>query len=171
MTAAVLNSAVAQFLFSADVSIPNGLGAADFAPEVSKKLSYTNGVSAGQADLIWTSERTLNASASEDIDLAGVLTDIAGATITNVEIAGIAIISDATALGVLTVGGGSNPWITWLIATGDGIKVPPGGLFTLFGIDATALGAVTAGTGDILHIANSSGGITKYKIIVLGRTA
>ena len=37
--------------------------------------------------------------------------------------------------------------------------------------DAAGLGAVTAGTGDILRIANSSGATAKFQIAILARSA
>ena len=37
--------------------------------------------------------------------------------------------------------------------------------------DATGIGAVVAGTGDILTIVNSAGASNTYQILVLGRSA
>ena len=41
----------------------------------------------------------------------------------------------------------------------------------LFSGDAAGIGAVTAGTGDILRIANSSGASATYQIGIVGRSA
>lgn len=169
--AAVLNSAVLQLLFSASQSVANDLGNALFQPSLNKKLEFSNGVGSGQADLLFTDERTVGISSNDDIDLAGVLSDVAGQTITAVEMVALAIVADSTNVNSLSVGGGSNPWISSWLATGDGIKVPPNGLFVIGGYDAAGLGAVVAATGDILRIANGAGTTSKYKIIILARTA
>lgn len=58
----------------------------------------------------------------------------------------------------------------WL-ATGDGIKVFPGGVFCNVAPDANGLGTVTAGTADILRIANPGGAACDYTIGIVARTA
>lgn len=166
-----LNTAQLIVKFTASQSGANDLGTPSFVPTLSKTLAYTNGTAADKADLLFMDERSVNSASNDDIDLAGVLADVYGSTITAAEIVGMIISSAAANTTTLTIGAGSNPWITWLAATGDGIKVPPGGVFCLFGKDATALGAVTAGTGDILRVANGSGAAATYEIAILGRSA
>jgi len=169
--AKILNSATLQLLFAASQASSNALGAALFNPTLNKKLDFSNGVAAGQADIVFTDERTVAGAANDDIDLAGVLSDAFGGVITAAEIVGIAIIADAANANALNVGGGTNPWITAWLATGDGIKVFPNGVFANFAYDANGLGTVTAATADILRVANPGGASCKYKIIILARTA
>jgi hypothetical protein len=62
-------------------------GTADFGAPSSRvrfaqQLDLTSGTGAGRADKLWTDQRTLAASGTEDLDLAGSLTDVYGATIT-----------------------------------------------------------------------------------------
>lgn len=166
-----LNSAVLQLLFSAQQSGNNDLGNPIFAPSLNKKLEFATGTGAGQADLMFTDERTVGASSNDDIDLAGVLADAYGSTITAVEMVALVIVADSANGNSLSIGGGSNPWISSWIATGDGVKVPPNGMFVIAGYDASGLGAVVAATGDILRIANAGGASCKYKIIILARSA
>lgn len=156
--------------FSAVQIGSNDQGGPEFRPTVESLLQFTNGTGADQADLLFTDTRTVGASTNDDIDLAGVLASAFGATITAAEMVGLLIVNKSTTQ-TLTVGAGSNPWITWLIATGDGIKIPPRGVFALFSPDAAGLGAVTASTGDILRVANGSGSSADYDIAVLARSA
>jgi len=149
----------------------NDLGTPNFEPSLAAALSFTGGTLANQVDRMFFDERTVGAASNDDIDLAGALIDAYGATITFAEIAAILIVASASNANLLSIGGGSNPWITWLIATGDGVKVPPGGVFLLAGPDGTGLGAVTAGTGDILRIGNAGGAPCTFKIAILGRSA
>lgn len=166
-----LNSAMLQMIFTASQTNSNALGGAIFAPALNKKLDFANGTASGQADIVFTDERTVNAASNDDIDLAGVLSDAFGGTITAAEVVGIVIVAAAANGNALSVGGGSNPWITAWLATGDGIKVFPNGVFCNFAYDAVGLGTVTAGTGDILRVANAGGAACTYKIVILARTA
>ena len=166
-----LNSAELQVIFKANQTGSNDLGNPSFHPSLKKVLQFLVGTGANQADMIWTDERTVTTGATDDIDLAGVLSNAFGATLTFAEIVGIILVSDAANTTTLTIGAGTNPWITMFLATGDGIKVGHGGVFVNFAPDASGLGAVTAGTGDILRITNSAGASATYKIVVLGRSA
>lgn len=68
----------------------------------------------------------------------------------------------------LTVGAGSNPWITWLGASGDAVRVGPGGLLVLVSpVDGYA---TTEDTGDVLTVTPATGTIS-YDIAILGRAS
>lgn len=147
-----------------------------FTPALSKALALTDGTTANKADLIYANERTVGDGADDDIDLAGVLTDAFGATITMAEMVAIVVINeqeDGTANTTdLTLGGGSNPFVGFLGGTTPTIgPIKPGGAFCLFAGDAAGIGTVTAGTADILRITNSAGAANTYQIAIIGRTA
>ncbi len=138
----------------------------------SASLSLATGTGAGQADLIFSDTRTLTASSTENLDLAGVLTDALGATLTFVKIKGIIVRASTGNTNDVVVGGAAaNGFINWVADATDKINVRPGGLFVL--IDPTGSGyAVTASTGDILKVANSSSGSSvTYDIIIIGTSA
>lgn len=146
-----------------------------FAPALNEVLNLTSGTGAGQFDLIYADERTVADGTNDDIDLAGVLADAFGDTITFAELVGLVVInkqSDGTANTTdLTIGGGSNPFIGFLGATHTVGPIKPGGVFTIFAGDAAGVGTVTAGTADILRIANSAGASNTYQIAIFGRSA
>lgn len=127
---------------------------------------------ATQADRLFTDNRTLSASASEDLDLAGVLTDAFGATLTFARIKGLVIkAATANTNNVIVGNAASNGFITWCGGATNTVTVRPGGVFALWAPDATAY-AVTAGTGDLLHIANSGAGTSvTYDVILIGASA
>jgi hypothetical protein len=135
-------------------------------------VSLGSGTGSGQADRLWTDRRTLAASGSEDLDLAGVLTDAFGATITFARVKGLIVKAAAANSNNVIVGGAAaTQWATWAGAATHTVTVRPGGAFALFAPDATAY-AVTAGTGDLLKIANSGAGTTvDYDIVVIGASA
>lgn len=158
--------------FSALQTGANDLGTPKFNPVVEKVLALTSGTGLDQADLLFTDHRTINASSNDDIDLAGVLSSAFGATITYAELVAILIIADTANVSNLTIGGGSNPVVGFLGGTTPTVgPLRPGGIFLLASPDAAGIGAVVAGTGDILRIANGSGGTAGYDIVILGRSA
>ena len=133
------------------------------------QYDWTDGVAVDQANRIFHDERTITASSNEDLDLAGSLTDKFGATITFARIKALIIeADDANANNVHVGGAASNPFINWVANSSDIVVVRPGGLFALIAPDATAY-AVTAGSGDLLRIANSGAGTSVvYRIWIIG---
>lgn len=147
-----------------------------FSPTLKKVQALANGTGANQADLLFVDERTVGDGANDDLDLAGVLSDAHGQTITFAEIVGLIVVNEAidgTANTTdLTIGGGSNPFVGFLGGTTPTIgPIKPGGCFALFAGDAAGIGAVTASTADILRISNSAGASATYQIAILGRSA
>lgn len=155
---------------------PNDFGADRFRPQVQAALTLTDGTGAGQANILFADQRTVASATNDDIDLAGVLTDAFGATITAAELVAILIInapiSGPANTTNLTIGGGSNPVAGFLGGTTPTIgPIGPGGVVLLACPTAAGLGAVAAGTADILRIANSSGAAATYQTVIIGRTA
>lgn len=127
-----------------------------------------NGTGLDQANRIFADERTLATTASDDFDLAGGLTDIYGQTLTLTKVKAIVVYNTATVAGeILTVGGGSNPFITWIGDGSDTVKVFPEGLLAL--VNPSLAGyTVTASTGDILRVTNSGASNITYRIVLIG---
>lgn len=134
-----------------------------------QSYTLTNGTSANQANMMFTDTRTINASSSEDLDLAGGLTDPFGTSIVFTRIKGIIICANSGNTNNVVVGGdATSTFLTWVGAETDSVIVRPGGMICLMAPDATSY-AVTATTGDLLKISNSGAttGVT-YDIILLG---
>lgn len=139
----------------------------------SKSSGYTSGTGAGQADRLFSDTRTIAASANDDLDLAGVLTDPLGATLTFARIKGMIVKAAATNVNTLIMGGGaSNPVTTILGGTTPTLTLRPDGLLVLaVGADATGY-AVTAATADILRFTNGGAGSSvTYDIVIWGASA
>lgn len=154
---------------SALLSAAVDLGGTSSPLKYRKAYTFTDGSGANQASKIFQDQRTLGASATEDLDLAGSLTNpLLGATVFS-KIRGMLIAPAAANTNTVNVGGAaSNGWITWVGDATDVVKVRPGGLILLLAPDVTAY-AVTAATGDLLTVTNG-GGTTPvtYDIILLG---
>lgn len=133
---------------------------------------FTSGTGANQADLAFTDTRTLSASATENLDLAGGLTDALGNTLTFASVKALIIVAAAGNTNDVVVGGAaSNAWATPFGDATDTVKVPPGGVLVLADFGATGF-AVTAGTGDILKVANGGSGTSvSYDLLIVGDSA
>jgi hypothetical protein len=165
---------------SATVSVGidfNQSGSADFGPQrfegkVSTLLQFANGTGANQADILFADERTVASNTNDDLDLAGVLSNAFGQTITAAKVVAVLLInkpllaSDPANTTNLTLGGSSNP-----VPSLSSGAIGPGGAVLLVDPDAGGLATVTASTGDILRVANSSGAAAKYQILILARSA
>ncbi len=154
---------------------PNDFGGS-FSPTMEAMLQTSFGTGANQADLLFIDERTVTTAANDDLDLAGVLTSAFGATITAAELVAVFVInrprSGTANTTNLTIGGGSNPVVGFLGGTTPTIgPIRPGGFVMIGCGDAAGIGAVTAGTGDILRIANSAGASATYQIAIIARSA
>lgn len=146
------------------------LGTPTFPFALSLEVALASGTGASQADRVFADQRTLAASATEDLDLAGVLTDAFGAVITFAKIKAVIIKAAAANTNDVNVTRPASNGVPIFLAASDGIGVKPGGAFAWF-FPGTGV-TVTAGTGDLLTLTNSAGstGVT-YDIVILGTSA
>lgn len=131
--------------------------------------AFTDGTGANQAQKLFTDQRTLAASANESLDLSGVLQDVFGATLAFTKIKAILVkAADGNTNDVVLGGAASNAWIGPFGASTHTVAVKPGGTAMFVAPDANGY-AVTAGTGDLLKVANSAAGsAVTYDIVLVG---
>lgn len=119
-------------------------------------------------DLVYQDTLSLAAAASP-LDLRGSLLTPLGATAAFVEITTLFIKNKATTDGYyVSMGAGSNPITTLWGASGDIIKIGPGG-FLLLHNPITGYGT-TAGTADILNLDPGANTIS-VDLVICGRSA
>lgn len=133
---------------------------------MSLTAALADGSGADKASKVFCDERTLTTGATEDLDLAGVLTDGFGATITFTKIRLIFIKADAANTTTLTVGNGANPFV-FLGAGAHTVTLDAKDAFVLYKPGVNGI-AVTAGTGDVLKLANAAGASATYQVILVG---
>ena len=149
---------------------------ADFesaSSRIAKALSIalTDGTGLGQADRIFKDTRTLTASATEDLDLAGSLTDVYGATVSFARIKALIVLAASGNTNNVNVTRPASNGVPLFLAAGDGLPVKPGGGFAWFAPDATGI-AVTGGTGDLITLTNSAGTTSvTYDVVIIGASA
>lgn len=135
------------------------------------KIELANGTGANSADLMFHAQRSLNASATEDLDLAGSLAGPFGAAQVFVELRAILISASSANTNNVNVQRASSNGVPLFLAASDGIPVPPGGVF-FWSCPADGKVAVTAGTGDLLTITNSAGSTAvTYDVVIIGSSA
>jgi len=131
--------------------------------------ALTNGTGASQANQAYAARRTIPASSNESLDLSGGLANAFGTSLAFTTIKAIAITAAAGNTNDVVVGGAaSNGFISWVGDATDTVKVKPGGMLLIAAPNAAGF-AVTAGTGDLLKVANSGAGSgVTYDIVVIG---
>lgn len=139
---------------------------------IAQSFGWTTGVALGQADRVYATQLTIAASGSQNIDLNGALFDAVGSAFNLLRVKALYVAASATNTNNVVVGGaGANTFINWVGAAAHTVIVRPGGALVLVAPDATAYG-VTAGTGDILQIANSGAGSSvTANVVIVGASA
>ena len=125
-----------------------------------------SGTGANMADRVYTDTRTLAASATEDLDLAGALTNLYG-VVTFAKIKAVFVSAAAANTHNVQVTRTVTTGALLFMADGDGIEIRPGGCF-LWAAPGTGF-TVTGAADDTLTITNSAGGTgVTYTIVVIG---
>jgi hypothetical protein len=150
-----------------------GGGTTKNASSLDLSLSLGSGTGAGSNNKILARLNgfTITAGSSVDVDLAGVVADFVGASITMTKVKVIAVkLAEATnqASSILIGSKGTNGFATWLGGTNHAVRVRKGGGFGIGCTDATGY-AVTAGTGDLMTLTNEdTANAATYQLIVAG---
>lgn len=152
----------------------SAFGGPNFSVNLPALLNLSDGTGSGQVTYVYAKQRTVLSGANDDLDLNGVaLQTELGVNIAATSIVAILVLNapktgpaNTTAL---TIGGGTNPVTTLMGGTTPTIKLPVNGGYLHFCGESGGLGAVVAGTGDILRIANAAGASNTYQIVLLLR--
>ena len=176
--ALVVGSAYAAATVSSTINVQiqstlaNTVGLSTATAPISKALtlSLASGTGASQADRIYTeSAKSVAASGTYALDLAGSLTDALGGAFTPAKVKCVGVFASSSNTNNVLVGGDTNNVPIFADKT-DKAVVKPGGVFLQCGPGTGD--TVTAGTGDILLFTNSSGGTAVvFDIIVIGTSS
>lgn len=156
---------------SATQTLALDLATASFPLTKNYPVNLANGVAASQADRLFTDTRTLAASATENLDLAGVLVDAFGATLTLVKVKAVIISAAAGNTNTVDVTRPATNGVALFTAVSSGVSLRPGGAFALVAPDLTGI-AVVAGTGDLITVTNGGAGTAvTYDVVIIGTSA
>jgi hypothetical protein len=149
-----------------DASVSFGLSR--FVLDKAFDNTFTTGSGANQIDRLYAKQRTITASANEDLDLAGALTDNFGQTLTLARIKGYCFKAASTNTNSVNVTRPATNGVPIFLAAGDGFSLTPGESTCRVIPSATGV-AVTAGTGDLINVANSGAGTSvTYDVVIIG---
>lgn len=164
MRATVHTEVVATYTGSNDLGTPSFALTAGAQPTI----TLANGTGNNQANALFTDTRVLAASATEQLDLYGSLTDPLGGTLNFATIKVIKVCAAAGNTNNVNVGGAaSNTFTGPFSASSAKVGVRPGGC-SVFVAPQTGW-TVTNSTGDLLELGNSSSGSSvQYDIVILG---
>lgn len=150
------------------------LGSKSASASSNYSVTFADGVTAGKADRVWQDTRTIAASGTDDIDLAGTLVDAFGSADVFAKVKTIVVEAAAGNTNNVVVGGAASAQFGSIFGdVTDKVVVRPGGVFVL-SVGAADLDAyaVTATSADTLRVANSGAGTSvTYDIIVIGTSA
>lgn len=137
--------------------------------DITEALELTPGTgSLSQADLMFSDTRTLAASGTEDLDLAGALSSAFGATITAAEVVLIFIKAHAANTNNVNVTRPASNGVPIFLAASDGRAIKPGDYLLI--IDTAGIG-VTAATADLITVTNSAGTTSvTYDVVIIARS-
>lgn len=154
-----------------DAILQNLVGVANVQANLSRGslTSMASGTGANQADKVYSETKSIVASGTYDLDLAGVLLDAYGAVITFARVKLIAVFADAGNTNNVLIGAAAaTQFIGPLGSATDKINVRPGGVSVNFAPDATAW-PVGAGATDFLRFTNSAAGTSVlFDIVIVG---
>jgi hypothetical protein len=153
------------------IDSPGSLDLAGFNPRshssvINKSVTYAFGTGNTQINDRYEAERSLAASANEELDLAGVLVNAFGESVVFTAVKEI-YIENPSATQTLTVGNATaTQFLGGFGAAAHTWAIPPGGTFH---VRAPMAGwPVVAGASDKLKILNNAGSTVAYKIVILG---
>jgi len=166
-TTALTGSTNISVQFTQDAALD--LGSSRFPLALQYSQSWTTGVGANQVNRLFSDSRTITASSTEDLDLAGGLTDAFGQTLTFARVKAIVIKAAAANTNNVTVKpDGTAGFLGPFNAAADKIAIPPGGVVFMTAPSAAGW-VVTATTADLLEIGNSGAGTSVvYEITIVG---
>jgi hypothetical protein len=155
---------------SGSQTVAKDMGTVSFPFSLALSGALTDGVASGMADLIFTDQRTLAASASEDLDVVGSLEDAVGATISMAKVKCVFIKAASANTNDVVLSRPAANGLPLFGAASDAISIKPGGAF-MWLAPATGVTA-TAGTADLLTVAKSAAGTpVTYDVVIVGTSA
>lgn len=160
-------------LFGASLAGVVDLGTTQSSISRTMLAELANGVGVGQADRAYSSVITLAGSATQDLDLAGPLLDALGGVFSLARVKGLLAIARDTNVNNVVIGAAAtNPFVGLLGATHT-VTLRPGAMFAAIAGAKDANGyAVTAGTGDLLRVANGAAGTSVIlDLMIIGASA
>jgi hypothetical protein len=148
-------------------SVAADLRTGNLETKLTKLLQLTDGTGASQVNKQYADSVSVSQSTNTDIDLSGALTQAFG-TVVFTAVKVIAIVAGDSNPGVLTLYGGTNPFLGGLAGTTPTFALGAGQLYLVTKTDASGWGVVNS-TNDNFRVASAAtSGTYTYDIVILG---
>lgn len=139
------------------------------------KKSVSDGVSFNEADLLWHDERTVSAGSNDDLNLSNLSLTLFGhsVSVTFATVTGVFLVNTNTASGenLLVGGAGAGSAFAGPFNNDADAQVALNADSCLWLVSKVLGWTVTAGTGDVLRIENTTGSDITYKIAIVGTSS
>jgi hypothetical protein len=136
-----------------------------------KRFDWASGILINQADKVWHDRRTIAASATDSLDLAGILVDPLSDLLTLARLKMLLVVADGANVNNVNVTRPATNGVPLFLAAGDGIPVRPNGALLWVAPDAAGV-VVTPATGDLIDMVNSGAGSSViYDVVIIGASA
>lgn len=136
---------------------------------LNNRITMPTGTATGQADVEWSDNRTVTASSTDPLDLAGTLVGNLGGVATFVKLKYLFIRAAAANANNVRLNRPATNGVPLFLAASDGIDILPGGVFLWVAPGAGV--TVTPATGDIINIDNSGAGTSVTYDVIIGGTS
>ncbi len=161
-------TAVVKVSIEADQKSPLDLADVRFQPLIQAVRNLENGTGLNQVNQLFTDQRTLTASASEELDLSGGLNDAFGNSIAFTKVKGVLVIAASGNTNDVNITRPASSGVPIFLNASDGMPVKPNGFFMWTAPDAGGV-TVTNSSADRIALANSAGGsAVTYNIAIIG---
>jgi hypothetical protein len=163
---------IEQIVLQITTDYGNALDFRSIADRFTKAYSFTlqDGAGLNQATLVAADQRTLTASATEDIDCSGGTFPLPAfsSALTLTKLKAIIVYADPLNTNNVNVQRHASAGVPFLLAVNDGMGVTPGNLFVLTNFSAAGW-TVTNTTADLITITNSAGSTSvTYDVWLIG---
>lgn len=160
-----------NLLSTLTAALPADSGNLASAPvKATRRLTLATGTGNAQADKVFAGTRTVAASSTDALDLAGTLLDPFGVTLTIVKLKAVLIRAAAANVNNVRLNRPATNGVPLFLAASDGIDILPGGLI-LWVAPNTGV-TVTPATGDLINCDNSGAGTSvTYDVVIIGTSA
>ena len=126
--------------------------------------NFTSGTNAHQMNQLWRQRSSVAASGTNEINIAGGITNAFGEVLTMSEVRMMIFSLETNQLNNISIGGAAGtPFSTWLGDASDKLVMRPGGFFLLTAPDATGY---AVSTNSLIRITNEGTNAITYDVYI-----
>jgi hypothetical protein len=136
---------------------------------VNRIFQFTDGVGAGQNDLVWSDEQSVAGGAGFGIDLTGALLDVWGDPVVFQTLTGIVFYNQSTTAQTFTIGPntGADPFLGPWVAANDRNVVEAGNCLLMYSDEGWP---IVTNASDKFVVSNLDAAANTFSMVLVGRS-